>query len=454
MAKMDWNKLVSTQRFGQKDSSSTQDEIKLRSEFQRDYDRLIFSSPFRRLQNKTQVFPLPGSTFVHNRLTHSLEVASVGRTMGTIIGQKLIEKFNLKSALFWELGTAVAAACLAHDMGNPPFGHSGEKAIIKYFKDHEALLKNKMNEKEWQDLIKFEGNANAFRLLTHQFKGRREGGFVLTYTTLATIIKYPCESIAGFTKESIHTKKSGFFFAERDSYLEIADALGITYSNEENIKGFRHPLVYLLEAADDICYNLIDIEDAHRLNIISTNDAIEFFRAFFQNDKIKQDKIDTILKTVTDANEQIAYLRATVIGKLIIECTNLFWEHSEKILESELNSDLTSMLEGDSKVAMDAIKTYSAEHIYNHPSVVRIELTGYNVLGGLLEEMIPAILDENRSHYSNKISRLIPLQFRSDEAASPYEKALSVVDYISGMTDNYAVELYRQLKGMSIQQIV
>ena len=239
-----------------------------RSEFKRDYDRLIFSAPFRRLQNKTQVFPLPGSVFVHNRLTHSLEVASVGMSLGNDVAKELCLKHpSLQNTLFEEIGTIVSAACLAHDLGNPPFGHSGESAIQSYFLEGEGVqLQPLLKPEVWSDITHFEGNANTFRLLTHRFKGRREGGFAMTYTTLASIVKYPSSSNASPKKG-----KFGFFTEEKDVFQRVANELTIPclHENGSELRYARHPLVYLVEAADDICYEVMDIEDSHKLKILS-----------------------------------------------------------------------------------------------------------------------------------------------------------------------------------------
>lgn len=275
---MNWNTLISNKRLGQEERHTERHDD--RSEFKRDYDRLIFSAPFRRMQNKTQVFPLPGSIFVHNRLTHSLEVASVGMSLGNDVATAIMEKRpELARTLFSQIGTIVSTACLAHDMGNPPFGHSGEKAIQTFFSEGKgAFLKGIVSEALWNDITHFEGNANAFRLLAHRFKGRRDGGFVMTYTTLASIVKYPFESsLAG------GHGKFGFFNTEKDIYCKIAEDLGITLKSKpgEPLQYARHPLVYLVEAADDICYEIMDIEDAHKLKILSFAETKNLLLGFF-----------------------------------------------------------------------------------------------------------------------------------------------------------------------------
>ena len=307
---MNWNQLLSAKRFGLEEYHSEHPEN--RSEFQRDYDRLIFSAPFRRLQNKTQVFPLPGSIFVHNRLTHSLEVSCVGRSLGNDVARALLaSQPELHETFLAEIGSIVSAACLAHDLGNPPFGHSGERAISTFFSEGGGLaLRDRLTDAEWSDLTHFEGNANAFRLLTHQFEGRRRGGFVLTYSTLASIVKYPySSSLAG--KKS----KFGFFTTEEDSFRRIAEELGMEKLNDAPLKYARHPLVYLVEAADDICYQMMDLEDAHKLKIMTTAETQALMLSFFTDER--KARMQKTLQIVSDTNEQIAYLRSCVIGLLI-----------------------------------------------------------------------------------------------------------------------------------------
>ena len=255
---MNWNTLLSAHRY-HPGSPASLFHSHDRSQFQRDYDRLIFSSPFRRLQNKTQVFPLPGNIFVHNRLTHSLEVASVGRSLGNKIAQFLKQnRIQMENPeLLEEIGTIVSSACLAHDLGNPPFGHSGEEAISYFFSEGEGrYFKKLLSDEEWTDLSHFEGNANAFRLLTHSFNGRRPGGYTMTYTTLASIVKYPFESTCATHKGF----KYGFFQSEKEIFRQVAEELGLLQVEEHPLQYVRHPLVYLVEAADDICYQIMDID--------------------------------------------------------------------------------------------------------------------------------------------------------------------------------------------------
>jgi len=293
------------------------------------------------MQNKTQVFPLPGSIFVHNRLTHSLEVASVGMSLGNDVAHRILQKRpELAQTLFPQIGTIVSTACLAHDMGNPPFGHSGEKAIQTFFTEGAgSFLKEELKPEVWNDVTHFEGNANAFRLLAHRFKGRRDGGFVMTYSTLASIVKYPISS-------SLSGKhgKFGFFWEEQDIYQKIANELGIIRKSAdgEPLCYARHPLVYLVEAADDICYEIMDIEDAHKLKILSFEETQSLLLGFFDEDnqeKIKQRIID---EGITDDNEKVTYMRASVIGKMENECVNAFLTHENEILNGEFKGSLTN----------------------------------------------------------------------------------------------------------------
>jgi len=444
---MDWNKLLSTNRLGMEGWQSSKN-LEDRSQFQRDYDRIIFSSPFRRMQNKTQVFPLPDRIFVHNRLTHSLEVASVGRSLGNLLAEKLSNKFENKLFID-EIGTIVSTACLAHDLGNPPFGHSGEAAIANFFlKGTGNEFENQLSVGEWKDFTHFDGNANAFRILTHQFAGKRPGGFALTYSTLASIVKYPYEST--FAKKP----KFGFFQSEKENYHKIAEELGI-YENSKKPGTFvRHPLVYLVEAADDICYQIMDLEDAFKLGILSHGQTKDLYLGFYdpQSDKEWLERIYKTLQKVSDRNEQINYLRSGVIGKLIYECTRVFDENQVNILEGNFTGSLIDSIQEHQQNAMEIVKEISLSQVYAHRSVVEIEIAGYKIIGTLLEEFVGAVMNP-KDVYSKKIISLLPQQHRTD-SDSVYEKIQSVVDFVSGMTDVFALDLYRKIKGISLPGVV
>ncbi len=438
---MNWNQLLSVKRLG---LEGVNQSSRKRTEFQRDYDRVIFSSPFRRLQNKTQVFPLPGSVFVHNRLTHSLEVASVGRSLGAILADSLETRLS-DNILIREIPSIIATACLAHDMGNPPFGHSGEAVMSRYFTSKEKEYKQLFSDEEWADITHFEGNANTLRLLAHQFSGRVEGGLRLTYSTLASIIKYPCSAENGHNKTNIHRKKYGYFQVDKPIFDKLAKELGLIAIDEQG-SYVRHPLVYLVEAADDICYTIIDIEDAHRLGVLSYQETYDLLFNFIE--KVSENLKRTLNELKNDQNEQIAVLRATAIGALIQQCGDAFIKHEEEILHGEFNQALDNCLTGSVKEAYAAIRKISPDRIYNARQVIEVELAGHKVLAGLMEEFIPAILNPD-DEISKKYIFLIPKQFQTD-STSPYLRVMAVLDFISGMTDLYAVDLYRKIKSLSL----
>lgn len=438
---MNWDKLLSIKRFGLEER--VLEEIHDRTQFQRDFDRLIFSSPFRRLQDKTQVFALPGSVFVHNRLTHSLEVSSVGRSLGNMAAKLLRDKNYTTSPLLDEIGSVVATACLAHDLGNPPFGHSGESAMSHYFSNGRGRdLKDRVSEKEWLDLTHFEGNANALRLLTHQFNGRRKGGFSLTYTSVASVIKYPFPSGA-------HPKgknKYGYFQAEKNHFEQIVAELGLIALGNERFA--RHPLVYLVEVADDICYQFMDIEDSHKLKILTTEEVKVLFLNFLYEPNQRK-RFEEVCVEVTDANEQIAYLRASVISLLVRECVKVFIDNQDAILRGEFEQPLIDALPETLMNAMKECERTAYAKIYRHPSVVEVEIAGYKILGSLLSEFVEAVLNP-KDYYSGMILPFIPEQYKVSEEASVYTKVLSVLDFISGMTDVYALDLYRKIQGTGL----
>lgn len=451
--RMDWRRLLSNKRFGQEEMQQHKDD---RTEFQRDYDRLIFSAPFRRLQNKTQVFPLPGSIFVHNRLTHSLEVSSVGRSLGNDVSRLLLERHpELADSHLTELGSIVSAACLAHDLGNPPFGHSGEKAIGTYFSEGEGqFLKDYICEDthdgltpdQWNDLIHFEGNANAFRLLTHHFKGRRAGGFVMTYSTLASIVKYPFTSNLAGTK-----RKFGFFQSEKDDFRRIADDLGMLRLESEGgaYRYARHPLVYLVEAADDICYEIMDIEDAHKLKLLTTAETKSLLLGYFTEEQ--KERILRRMETLEDINEQIVYLRSCVINGLEQDCVSVFVEHEEEILSGAFTGTLISNIAEPLRQAYKACEKTAYGKIYNCKDVVDIEIAGYTVMTTLTDLMVKAVTSPDKA-FSKLLINRVSSQY-DILAPTLYGRIMAVLDYISGMTDIYALDLYRKIKGMSLPNV-
>lgn len=451
---MDWHTLISNCRLGQQTNAAGgrgdarhPERHDDRSEFKRDYDRLIFSAPFRRLQNKTQVFPLPGSVFVHNRLTHSLEVASVGMSLGCDVARDVIRRdSSLAGTMVEELGTIVSTACLAHDLGNPPFGHSGEKAIQKFFTENQGeSLRNIISPELWTDLTHFEGNANAFRLLTHRYNGRRTGGFVMTYSMLASIVKYPFASV--YAKEH---GKFGFFATEADTFRIVADHLGVPRLSPEGepLRYARHPLVYLVEAADDICYEIMDIEDAHKLKLLTFEETSRLLLDFF-DDEVQQHIWNRIrTENITDRNEQIVYMRASVIGKLENECVAAFLDNEPAILQGTFQGTLIKHIGHRQRVAYEQCSKVAFEKIYSSKPVIDVELAGYRVMTTLMEQLIDAAVNPDR-FYSQQLLRRVSSQY---EIYSPdmETRIMAAVDFISGMTDVFALDFYQKINGTSL----
>ncbi len=437
---MNWTQLISNCRLGQEHRHLERHDD--RTEFKRDYDRLIFSAPFRRLQNKTQVFPLPGSVFVHNRLTHSLEVASVGMSLGNDVARRLCQRSSdYADTLVPEIGQIVAAACLAHDLGNPPFGHSGEKAIQTFFTEGKGQqLQQRVSSAFWADITHFDGNANAFRLLTHSFKGRRQGGFAMTYSTLASIVKYPFSS-------AVATKnKFGFFNTERPHYETIARELGIVQTGTD--RWARYPLVYLVEAADDICYEIMDLEDACKLKILSYDETASLMLSFFdeaQRQRIRQRISD---EQLTDANEEIQYLRACVIGALENECVDTFMAHEDEILSGMFSGSLIDHISDRPRQAYKTCAELSRRRIYKSQPVLDVELSGYHIMATLMELMVEAIEHPER-YYSQQLIGRVSDQY---DISNPdlETRLMAVIDYISGMTDVYALDVYQKICGISL----
>ena len=450
---MDLNKLYSSNRLGYNNSGFSDP----RTVFQRDFDRIIFSSAFRRLQNKTQVFPLPGSVFVHNRLTHSLEVASVGRSLGSLAGEHIAATYagqlTPESVEFYRysLSSVIGAACLCHDIGNPAFGHSGEDAIASYFKDNASGLQSYFTDTQWADFINFEGNANAIRVLTQQQNGKSGGAFNLTVSTLSAIAKYPCEASGKMKGGSIHRKKFGFFEGETAQFQEMASKTSMILESESPLIYKRHPFVWLVEAADDICYNIIDLEDAHRLAIIEHAECRDLLVYLIECIGLENmPKLKDHLLTIQNKNEKISFLRAKSINSLIMKSIAIYKRDFEKFVAGDYDRSLFDTIGLDCP-AIEQIIQVSISRIYNHRSVVEIENAGYNVMSELLSHLIPPVLATagEITNAQKKAAKLIPEQFQYN-SGSNYEKAMGVLDFVSGMTDNYATSLYRKIKGIDI----
>ncbi len=442
---MDWQQLISSLRLGKEGVAPLPTEQ--RSEFQRDFDRLIFSSAFRRMQNKTQVFPLPGSIFVHNRLTHSLEVSSVGRSLGTDVGRVLQERHpELPDTDFMNIGAIVSAACLAHDMGNPPFGHSGEEAIRSYFREGKGQsLQSQLPWTLWSNLLNFDGNANTFRLLTHQFKGRRSGGFGLTYSTLASVVKYPFPSY--FAKKP----KFGYFATEEETFVRIAQHLGIPrlLSESGHEEWARYPLVYLVEAADDICYEIMDIEDAYKLRILSYEEAEELLLSF--HDDGTRQSLREMHPKVDDMGERLVFYRSCAINALERACVKVFLDHEEEILEGTFKGSLISHMEDPLRSGYQRCAEISRAKIYKCKDVTDIDLAGYQIIYTLLDLMTEAVCHPENS-YSRLLLQQVSSQYEMDAEDLP-GRIMAVIDYVTGMTDVYALDLYRKINGHQLPSV-
>lgn len=441
---MSWDRLISDTRLGMEDYNDNKGGV--RSDFERDFDRLVFSSPFRRLQNKTQVFPLPGSVFVHNRLTHSLEVSCVGRSLAGEVTQLIRPRYAAEPWVdrLSKLGEIVAAACLAHDLGNPPFGHSGEKTIGEYFaKGGGKFLQSHLTAEQWSDLTHFEGNANSFRTLVHQFNGRRRGGFAMTYSMLASIVKYPYSS-----RHAGEKGKFGFFTTERDIFERIADKLGLLRLGDERYA--RHPLVFLVEAADDICYQVMDIEDGHKLKVIGSQETMDLLLGFFP-DSARRAHVEEVMRLIDDPNEKIAYLRSCIVGLLVRECAETFAAHEREILAGTFTDTLIDRITPAIADAYRRCSELAHERLYRASYVVDVDLAGIRIINFLLDKLITAVMNPELN-YSQLLLNKFPVQY-DVHAATLFEKIQAVLDHISAMTDIYALNLYRELDGISLPTV-
>ena len=442
---MNWEQLLSLKRFGdlQKRERIAQDETRLG--FDVDFDRIIFSSAFRSLQDKTQVIPLSETDFVHTRLTHSLEVSVVGRTLGRRVGKALLKRHpNLQKLgyTFNDFGAIVGAASLMHDIGNPPFGHSGEKAIGEYFKSGNGLkYKEQLSAKEYQDLIDFEGNANGFKILTETREGV-SGGLRLSYATLGAFLKYPKESLPKKPTNHIVDKKYGFFQSEKKEFLDIVDDLGMKQKASSGTSYYRHPLAYLVEAADDICYTIIDFEDGINLGLIEEEFALEYMI------KLVKDTID-IKKyhTLQHKTDRVSYLRALAIGVLINEAEAIFLENEDAIINGVFEKSLLDKCKYEAQIN-DIIKI-SVDKIYKSKEVVEKEVAGYRIISDLLDVFVTAFnnkFDGTSSNYDELVLNLLPEEYH-EKRTNLYIRIMSVCSYVSRMSDSYAIRMHKKLTG-------
>jgi len=442
---MNWEQLLSLKRQGDTGKRLRTEQDETRLGFEVDYDRIIFSSAFRSLQDKTQVIPLSKTDFVHTRLTHSLEVSVVGRSLGRLVGKKIIEKYPYLQEVHGyqmnDFGAIVAAASLAHDIGNPPFGHSGEKAIGEYFSIGNGLkYKELLSPKEWQDLVDFEGNANGFSVLNSSRPGV-EGGIRLSYATLGAFMKYPKESLPKKPTKNIADKKYGFFQTDKAFFQEVAADMGMIANKKGDDIGFeRHPLAYLVEAADDICYTIIDFEDGINLGLVSEDFALEYLI------KLVKDSIDTSkYKTLVTKEDRISYLRALAIGSLINDAVKVFIDNEEAIMQGEFPFALTD--KSKYKAQMDDIIKISVKNIYQSREVVEKELVGYQIIQTLLDKFITAFnnkFEGRMSNYDNLVLKMLPEKHHL-EKENLYERLLHICHFVSMLTDGNALLIYRTI---------
>ncbi|SFJ29812.1 dGTP triphosphohydrolase [Myroides guanonis] len=442
---MKWEKLLSLKKHGDTFVRNRKDEKETRIGFEVDYDRIIFSSAFRSLQDKTQVIPLSKTDFVHTRLTHSLEVSVVGRSLGRLVGAELLSKYPYLSGELGytvnDFGAIVAAASLAHDIGNPPFGHSGEKAIGDFFSRGKGLVyKESLTDKEWQDLIEFEGNANGFSLLTKSRPGI-EGGLRISYATLGAFMKYPKESLPKKPTRDVCDKKYGFFQSDKEAFIDVASELGLLMKDRLETGFYRHPLAYLVEAADDICYTIIDFEDGINLGWIPEEHALEFLIKIVQN-SINSQKYAQL----TSKEDRVSYLRALAIGSLINEVTRVFIENEERILAGDFPFALTEKCAFVAQ--MKDVISVSINNVYQSKEVIEKEVVGYQVIHTLLEHFCTAYNNHyygEETHYDSLILKLLPEKYRG-ESDSVYERLMNICHFVSMLTDGKALELYRAIK--------
>ncbi|SCY02791.1 deoxyguanosinetriphosphate triphosphohydrolase [Thiohalorhabdus denitrificans] len=457
-ARMAWEHLVTQERLGREEEPAPQ---RHRTNFQQDFDRIVFSSAFRRLQDKTQVFPLAESDYVRTRLTHSLEVSCVGRSLGTKVGEEVAARERFEVVDPGDFGSIVAAACLAHDIGNPPFGHSGEDAIQHWFATSnlgaEALAP--LSEQQAAEFRRFEGNAQGLRVVTRLQNPDNEGGLQLTFATLGAALKYPRPAHRTDPADGVSGKKHGYFAAEEEHFRRVVERTGMLPRDPEAGVYCRHPLAFLMEAADDISYQIVDFEDSYRLGLLSFEDVASHIRPILRDD----DRVNARLAQIGSEKERVEYLRARAINQLVEETATAFLEREEEILAGRFDRELKELI--PSAEAMAEIERTSFERIYNAKGVLEIDAAGFGVLGGLLETFFGPVREtaeaeragrlREASAHSRTVAQLVPEQFLYDgvtgeRLTDPYLLLLNLTDFVSGMTDGYAVSLYKKLTGISL----
>ncbi|MET7028947.1 dGTP triphosphohydrolase [Sediminicola luteus] len=448
---MNWEQLLSLRRQGDTHKRLRKEQDETRLGFEVDYDRIIFSAAFRSLQDKTQVIPLSKTDFVHTRLTHSLEVSVVGRSLGRIAGKKILEKHPYLKEVhgyhFNDFGAIVAAAALAHDIGNPPFGHSGEKAIGEYFKTGNGQqYRSKLTEKEYQDIIDFEGNANGLKLLTETREGV-QGGLRLSFATLGAFMKYPKESLPKKPTAHIADKKFGFFQTERHFFEEVAKELGLNQTRQGKETSFsRHPLTYLVEAADDICYTIIDFEDGINLGLIPEDFALEYLI------KLVKDTINTKkYNEMVYMEDRLSYLRALAISTLISDVIDVFVENEEAILDGTFGVSLLD--KSKYKAQISDIIQLSVEKVYQSQEVIEKEIAGYRIISDILDVYTSALvkkIEGQASNYDSLVVKTLPAFYQRTEDLSIYQILLNTCCYVASLSDGAAVHIHNKIMGRQL----
>ncbi len=447
--RMQWDRLLCSQRLGQESvRGSLPSETDPRTEFQKDMDRIVFSSAFRRMQGKTQVHPFPNSDYIHTRLTHSIEVASVGRSLGTIAGNAILQRNPALAYTPADFGDIVSAACIAHDIGNPPFGHAGEEAIREWFRDHPDVMEG-LTEAQQCDFLKFEGNAQGFRTIATLQNWKNEGGMQLTYAMLGAFTKYPrssAPSILAMPGDK-GAAKFGFFQAEADCFSRIAAELDLMKRQDNPAYWARHPLAYLVEAADDICYRIIDLEDGYKLKKLGFEETESLLLDLIGEQRIGRYS----LLQARERDKRISYLRATAIGILVEAAAQCFLSHESAILAGAFQGDLLSHLPQFQQ--LERIRHITADQVFQSPEIIEIQIAGFDIIGGLLDALIYAQINlaqaERRATYKDEMLLTILNHFDPDPPQSRYELLLKATDYISGMTDSFAIDLYKRIQGVS-----
>jgi dGTPase len=439
---LDWQHLLPDGRTG----AAVESASDARSPFQRDHDRILFCGPFRRLADKTQVFPLPVDDHVHSRLTHSLEVATLGRSLGTLVGRRLVAAgVRLPEGRDpRDVGDCVAAACLAHDLGNPPFGHVGEQAIREYFaRRAPAGLLAGLGERERRDLLLFEGNAQAFRILTRLEQPWRGGGLGLTHATLGAFMKYPCTSEVGGQKDRGRSaRKHGVMARELPAWEATAAALGLERRTPGLDRWPRHPLAFLTEAADDVAYLLLDLEDGFRLKHVAEDEYLALVRPFAGASAVGADATRK-LTSRNDRLDRASWLRARAIDTLLHELADVFMARLDGVVDGTFDDELRSDIPHAAE--LDAVERACQERCYQARDVLKMELAGAEAIEGLMGYLVSALLDPESLRGQHQ--RLLRPMVVAD-TGTRYEQLVRITDHVAGMTDNYAVRLYRELRGM------